>query len=182
MVMKSVKKTYDKKFFECVTPVKLTECRNLNLHTESWGLISNYYLESVKINCYKPNEVTSAAILKIADISGQTTCVVKGKTIGLLFGLSSEEWVEMESLCSYGQQLFFRNFKDGLSKNFRCEQKLFYNFCMSNQKEEPLVAIFYRAKNTRNKDKDDYLINILQLRKPNSLLLDLYLSALNKLN
>lgn len=159
-----------------VAPTKLTECFQLKLHSKSWGILTDYFLESVKINRYKPDLVFSTAILKVADGSKQVTCVVKGKTVGLLFGLSEQEWSDVENMCGNGQQLFYRYFKEGLSRNFSCEQKLFYNFCLSNQKENVLIALFCRTNNTRNKDKNDAMIQISQLKESSSYILDLYLN------
>lgn len=165
-------------FFKTITPVKITECGSLKMNSRCWGLLSDYYLESVKINCYKANIITSAAILKVTDVSGQVTCVLKGPTIGLLFGLNAEEWIKIEKLCHTGQQLFYRYFKDGLSKNFSCEQKLFYNFCLKNQKDDIFVAIFTRNPNLRTKDKDTPLVNILELKKCTSDVMNLYTNYL----
>lgn len=164
------------KFFTETNPIKLSECRYLKINSKCWGILTDYFIESVKIYRYKPNDVSSTAILKVGDISGQVTCLLKGKTIGFLFGLTEAEWSEIEESCDCGQQLFFRYFKDGLSKNFSCEQKHFYNFCVNNQKEDVFIAIFCRTYNTRNKDKTDALLNILELRKTNSDVLDIYLN------
>lgn len=167
-----------KNFFESISPIKLTECRYLKLNTQSWGVLTDYFIESVKINRYKPNEVSSTAILKVGDESGQVTCFVKGRTVGLLFGLTEAEWSDVEQMCDCGQQLFYRYFKDGLSKNFSCEQKHFYNFCLSNQKEDMFIALFCRTNNTRNKDKNNAFLNITEIRKGNTYLLDIYFNHL----
>lgn len=182
--MKTMKQTqnaeHDDAFFENVIPTKLTEGRRVKLNTEGWGLLTEYLLESVKINWQKTGAVTSMATMKIGDRSGQAVCLVTGPTVGLLFGLSPQEWAEVEKLCGYQQQLFYRYFKDGLSKNFGYQQKLFYHFCLTNQKSDVLVAIFRRGVNRRKKDKGDAFVEILELRKCDAKMLDLYTSHLRK--
>lgn len=173
----SNKKDKREDFFENVVPMKLTESKHLKMYGESWGLITDYYLESVKINCDKAGEASTTGTLKIADSSGQAVCVIRGPTVGLLFGLSVEEWLQVEKLCNR-QQLFYRYFKEGLSKNFCYEQKLFYNFCLCNQKKNVLIAVYRRGVNRRNKDRDHAFLEILELKKCNSRLLDLYLNHL----
>lgn len=171
------KSKYDKKFLENVAPIKLSEGRRLKLHTESWGFLTDYYLESVKINRYK-GKVSSAATLKIGDRAGQTICVVKGPHVGILFGLSTDEWLDIEKMVENEQQLFYRYFKDGLHGNFSCEQKLFYHFCLTNQTNNLLLAFFTRCVNMRNKDKGDAFLQINELRKCNSDDLGLYIDYL----
>ncbi|CAG4909424.1 unnamed protein product [Colias eurytheme] len=156
-------------------PTRLTESISLKLGVETWGLISGFYLESVKVNCYKPDEPTTTAIFKIlSDMEGQIVCVLKGKTVGLLFDVTADEWADIENMCQYGQQLFYRDFKEGLSKNYKCEQKIFFNFCKTNQTKDILVAICKRGVNNRNKDKDDILLNVTELMKCNSDIIDKY--------
>lgn len=167
------------KFFENVAPIKLTEGRSVKLHTESWGLLTEYELESVKIKSTKGN-VNSSATLRISDRSGQVTCAVRGLSVALLFGLTPEEWLDIENLCKPDQQLFYRHFKKGLNTNFPFEQRLFYNFCMCNQKTGVYVAIFRRCVNMRNKDRGDAFLDIIELRKCNSSLLDLYFNYLGQ--
>lgn len=178
MTKNFTKRTYDNSFFESTKPTKLTETRKLKLHTEGWGLLSDYYLESVKINKNNQGGMLSAATLKISDRSGQTTCVVKGPTVGLLFGLQPSEWLEVEKLNSWSQQLFFRHFKNGLKTTFSYEQKLFYNFCLSNQRNEVLVAVFQRCVNMRNTEKNDAVLEVFELKKCNDYFLDLYSESL----
>lgn len=170
---------FNKKFFENVTPIKLTEGRGVKLHTESWGLLTEYELESVKITSMKGN-VHSSATIRITDRSGQVTCVVRGPSVGLLFGLSPQEWSDVEKLCKPDQQLFYRYFTKGLNTNFQYEERLFYNFCMCNQKAEVLVAIFRRCVNMRNKDRSDAFLDIIELKKCDSSLLDLYVHCLRQ--
>lgn len=164
-------------FYNNVAPIKLTEARRIKLHTKGWGILTDYYLESVKIN-HRKGIVTSAATLRIVDKSGQITCIVKGSIVGLLFALPAEEWKDVENLCYPGQQLFYRNFKDGISKNFNYEQKLFYTFCASNQSNEPYVATFVRCLNTRNNFRNDSCIEIIDIIKYDDHLLNLYKSHL----
>lgn len=166
-------------FFENVAPVKLTEGRRVKFHTENWGLLTEYELESVKITSTKGN-VHSCATMRINDSSGQVTCAVRGLSVGLLFGLSPQEWSDVEKLCKPNQQLFYRYFKKGLNTNFKYEQRLFYNFCMCNIKTDVLVAIFRRCVNMRNKDRSDAFLDIIELRKCNSNLLDLYIIYLRQ--
>lgn len=160
-------------FYEKVPPIKITEARRLKLKSKGWGLLTDYYLESVKINNLK-GTVTSVATLRICDRSGQVTCVVKGPSVGLLFGLTDQEWKEVEELCGTKQQLFYRFFKDGISTNFGYEQKLFYNFCASSQTHNVLAAIFVRCVNNRNNFKSDALLEIITLNTCDNVLMDLY--------
>lgn len=179
-LMNNVKKNkFDSKFFENVSPLKLTEGRRMKLHTESWGLLTEYELESVKITSAKGN-VHSCATIRISDRSGQVTCAVRGPTVGLLFGLSPQEWSDVEKLCKPDQQLFYRYFNKGLNTNFRYEQRLFYNFCMCNKKSDVLVAVFRRCVNMRNKDRGDAFLEIIELKKCNNNLLDLYIIYLRE--
>lgn len=170
------RKTYE--FYDAVPPIKLTEARLIKLRTKGWGILTDYYLDSVKIN--NRNGVSSSvATLRVFDKSGQITCVVRGAAkLGLLFTLSTEEWKDIENLCFPGQQLFYRNFKDGISKKFNYEQKLFYTFCATNQSNEPLVATFVRCVNTRNNFRSDACIEFEHLQKCDDHLLDLYKSHL----
>ncbi|KAF9802361.1 hypothetical protein SFRURICE_009043 [Spodoptera frugiperda] len=164
-------------FYNNVVPLKLTETHHLKRNTEGWGLLTEYSLDSVKINNYK-GRVLSCATIRITDRSGQVTCLVKGPDTGLLFGLTATEWKDVESMCSYGDQLFYRYFKNGASKSCSYEQKLFYNFCMTNQKNDVLVAKYRRGVNTRNKFNSDSFLDILELRKCDTSLLDLYVNQL----
>lgn len=164
-------------FYNNNAPIKLTEGRKLKLHAECWGLLTEYYLESVKITNLR-GILISTATLRITDRSGQVTCIIKGPSIGLLFGLTATEWVEVEKMCGSRDQLFYRYFKNGLNKNFSIEQKLFYNFCMSCQKHNVLVAKFKRCVNTRNKFKSDALLEILELKPCDTSLLDLFVDQL----
>lgn len=173
------KNKLNNKFFENVAPIKLTEGTRLKLHTDGWGLLTEYELESVKITSTKGN-VHSCATIRISDRSGQVTCAVRGPSVGLLFGLSPREWSNVEKLCKPDQQLFYRYFKKGLNTNFRFEQRLFYNFCMCNQKTDVLLAIFRRCVNMRNKDRDDAFLDIIELKKCNNNLLDLYIIYLRQ--
>lgn len=166
-------------FYDNVAPIKITEARQIKLLTKGWGIITDYYLESVKIN-HRKGTVYSAATLRIVDKSGQTTCIVKGAAVGILFGLSKEEWKDVENLCYPEQQLFYRNFKDGISKKFNYEQKLFYTFCATNQNNEPLVATFLRCTNKRNNFKNDACIEVVDIRKCDDHLLNLYKSHLRE--
>lgn len=166
--------TYNNSFFENVVPVKITEARDLKLNTDCWGLLTDYYLESVKVDCNQSGVVTSSATLRTGDQSGQITCLVKGSNISALFGLTPPKWREIESLCKPGGQLFYRYFKDGLDKKFSYEQKLFYYFCASHQIKDVLVVVFRRQVNFRTKDKNDAFIQVIEFRKPNTSLLDLY--------
>lgn len=178
--MNSTKKiNFNDKFFENVPPIKLTEGRRVKIHTASWGLLTEYELESVKITSTK-GDVNSCATMRISDTSGQVTCAVRGPSVGLLFGLSPQEWSDVEKLCKPEHQLFYRYFKKGLNTNFRYEQRLFYNFCMCNKKTDVLVAIFRRCLNMRNKDKGDAFLDIIELRKCNNNLLDSYINYLKK--
>lgn len=170
---------FNNKFFENVAPIKLTEGRRVKLHTESWGLLTEYELESVKITSTK-GDVRSCATMRISDRSGQVTCAVRGPSVGLLFGLSPQEWVDVEKLCKPDQQLFYRYFKKGLNENFRYEQRLFYNFCMCNKNSDVLVAVFRRCVNMRNKDRGDAFLDIIELKKIDSNLLDLYIMYLRE--
>lgn len=165
---------YTNSFFENTEPVKMTEGRKLKLNTEVWGLLSEYYLESVKINRQKEGGTNSLATLKIGDRSGHITCLVRGPTIGLLFDLTPAEWLEVEKLNNWGEQLFYRYFKNGLKSTFNYEQKLFYNFCLSNQKKDILVAVYRRCLNMRNVDRNEAVLEIIELRKCDSSLMDLY--------
>lgn len=158
------KSKYDKNYIATVPPIKLSDAKRLKLHSESWGLLTDFYLESVKINRYR-GQVYSAAIIKIGDRAGQTVCVLRGPVVGVLFGLTTQEWLDIEGMVENEQQLFYRYFKAGLHGNFSCEQKLFYNFCLTNQTSEVLLAFFTRCVNTRNKDKSDALLQINELRK-----------------
>lgn len=166
-------------FYDNVAPIKLTEARRLKLRTKGWGILTDYYLESVKVN-HRKGIMCSAATLRIVDKSGQTTCIVKGSAVGLLFGMPVEEWQNVENLCYPGQQLFYRNFKDGISKKFNYEQKLFYTFCISNQKNEPLAATFLKCINTRNSFRNDACIEVVDLCKCDDHLLNLYKSHLQE--
>lgn len=169
----------DALFFESVAPIKLTEGRKCKLHTIGWGILTDYFLESVKIHRpTKPGRMASVATLRIGDRSGQITCVVKGPSIGLLFGITPEEWAEVENLCSPGQQLFYRYFKNGLNQIFGLDQKFFYNYCKTNQTQDVLVAKFQRTENFRNKFKNEALLNIIELKKCTSSLMDLYVEQL----
>lgn len=169
----------DKYSFATVIPTKISQSFKLKPGIESWGVITEFYLESVKVNCYRPGEPTTTAIIKVSDENtGQVVCVTKGKNVGLLFGITPDEWIEVESLCQHGQQLFYRDFKEGISKNFRLEQKLFFNFCKINQTQDVLVAKFKKGVNNRNKDKDDVLLIISELKKCNNYLMDLYIHYL----
>ncbi|KAG7307249.1 hypothetical protein JYU34_007409 [Plutella xylostella] len=170
---------YNKDFFETVNPIKLTEARNLKLQTDSWGLLTDYYLESVKIDASESGYVSSAT-LRTGDYSGQIACHIKGPTIGQLFGLSRQDWRKVETLCKDNKQLFYRYFKTGLNNTFSYEQKLFYNFCAINQKKDVLVAIFRRTPNMRTRDKHDAFLQILELRKLENSILDCYQSFLQK--
>lgn len=167
-------------FYVTTAPIRLTEGRRLKLHSKGWGLLTDYFLESVKVNHQKKGKVSSVATLRIGDRSGQITCVVRGPLIGLLFGLSKEEWMEVEKLCSYKNQLFYRYFKKGLDKSLPYEQKLFYNFCAMNKKNEVLVAKFYRCVNLRNKYKNEAFLDIEELEKCDVLLMDLYITELKR--
>lgn len=173
--MNNARSAYE--FYDTVAPIKLTAAKSIKLHTKGWGIISEYYLESVKIN-HKKNGITSAATVRIGDISGQTTCVVKGYSVSLMFGLTVEEWMEVENLCLPGQQLYYRYFKNGLSLNSSHEQKLFYNFCVANQQSEILVAKFVKCVNYRHNFSDESMLEILELRKCDTHLLDLYTNHL----
>lgn len=173
------KNKFDTKFFENVAPIKLTEGRQMTLHTESWGLLTEYELESVKITSTK-GKVHSCATIRISDRSGQVTCAVRGPSVGLLFDLSPEEWSDVEKLCKPDQQLFYRYFNKGLNTNFRYEQRLFYNFCMCNKSSDVLVAVFRRCVNMRNKDRGDAFLDIIELKKCNNNLLDLYIIYLKE--
>lgn len=164
-------------FYYTVIPTKLTEARRLKLHTEGWGLLTDYNLESVKICRYK-GRVSSTATIRISDRSGQVTCVAKGPCIGLLFGLTAKEWEEVANMCNNKDQIFYRYFKSGINKSFSCEQKIFYNFCMTNQKNDVLVAKYRRSVNMRNKFKSDAFLDIVELKKCDNNLLDLYLNYL----
>lgn len=163
-------------FYDTVAPIKLTEAQRIKVHTKGWGILSEYYLESIKIN-HRKDGILSVATLRIGDISGQTTCVVKGCAVSLLFGLSNEEWKEVENLCLPGQQLYYRYFKNGLNLNYNHEQKLFYNFCATNQYYEVLVARFIKCINVR-KNHQESLLEVLELQKCDTHLLDLYTNHL----
>lgn len=166
-------------FYHKVPALKLTEARRIKLLTKGWGILTDYYLESVKIN-HRKGVLSSVATLRVVDKSGQITCVVKGPSVGLLFSLPAEEWNDVENLCYPEHQLFYRNFKKGISKNFNYEQKLFYTFCASNQSHEPLVATFLRCVNTRNHYKNDACIEIVNLRRCDDHVFDLYKSHLRE--
>lgn len=170
-------KQVDYSSYQSVVSLKLTEARRIKLNTKGWGLLTEYYLESVKISNFK-GRVTSCATLRISDRSGQVTCAIKGPQIGLLFGLTKSQWTEVENMCNYQGQLFYRYFKNGINKSYSMEQKIFYNFCMTSQKHDVLVANYRRSVNTRNKFKSDAFLDILELRKCDTNLLDLYVSHL----
>lgn len=155
-----------------IEPTKLTESHHLNLDTVGWGMLTDYYLESVKSYKYK-GKISSTAIIKIGDKSGHVTCVIKGPAVGLLFGLSKEQWREVERLTDNGE-LFYRYFKNGLNDTFNLEQKIFYYFCATSQRNDALIAVFKRKINTRQVDKNDPLLEILELKKCNDLSLELY--------
>lgn len=173
------KKQYTESFFKNTGPTKLTEARKLKLQTEAWGILTDYFLESVKINKHN-NVMKTVATLKIGDRSGHVTCLVRGPTVGLLFDLTPAEWLEVEKLNFWSDQLFYRYFKNGLKNTFSYEQKLFYNFCLSNQNKDILVAVYHRCTNWRNFDKNDAVLEIVELKKCNTLLLDIYTEHLNK--
>ncbi|KAG6449550.1 hypothetical protein O3G_MSEX006135 [Manduca sexta] len=170
----------NKTFYQTNAPIKLTEGRKLKLHTIGWGLLTEYYIESVKINHYKKDKLSSVATLRITDGAGHIACVVKGLAVGLLFGLSQDEWREVECLCGYQQQLFYRYFKNGIVKSAPFEQKLFYNFCLINQSNSVLVAKFKRCINVRNKFKNEALLDIVELKQCNNHIMDLYINSLRK--
>ncbi|KAJ8725580.1 hypothetical protein PYW08_003763 [Mythimna loreyi] len=170
-------KQVDNGFYHSAVCLKLTEARQIKLHSKGWGLLTEYYLESVKISNWK-GKVTSCATIRISDRSGQVTCAVRGPHIGLLFGLTKSQWTEVENMCNYDQQLFYRYFKNGINKSYSTEQKIFYNFCMTSQKHDVLVAKYQRCPNMRNKFKSDAFLDILELRKCDSNVLDLYISQL----
>ncbi|KPJ15025.1 hypothetical protein RR48_09052 [Papilio machaon] len=90
---------FGREYFETTPPIKITEGRQIGLHQTGWGILSDYYLESVKINCQKSGIFLSSATLNVGDRTGQTTCVVKGPFVGLLFDLSLKEWSNIEKLC-----------------------------------------------------------------------------------
>lgn len=164
-------------FYYNNSPIKITEARKLKLHSESWGLLTEYNLESVKVTNTK-GTLTSTTALRVTDRSGQVTCIIKGPCTGLLFGLSSEEWIEVEGMCSCRDQLFYRYFKNGINNSFSVEQRLFYNFCRTTQKHDVLVIKFRRCVNTRNKFKSDALLEVLEMKKCDNTLLDLYVEQL----
>ena len=170
-------KQVDNDFYHSVVSLKLTETRRLKLDARGWGLLAEYYLESVKISNYK-GKITSCATIRISDRSGQVTCTIKGAQIGLLFGLTTTEWTEVENMCNYEEQLFYRYFKNGINKTYSTEQKLFYNFCMTSQKHNVLIAKYRRGVNMRNKFKSDSFLEILELKNCDNNLLDLYISQL----
>ncbi|CAD0196738.1 unnamed protein product [Chrysodeixis includens] len=172
------KKKPGEHFFNTVTPIKLTEARRVKLHSEGWGILTDYYLDSVKVTNAK-GRITSAATLRISDRSGQVTCVVRGQTVGLLFGLNLEEWQVVENMCNRGDQLFYRYFKNGVNRNFSIEHKVFYNLCMTSQTNDPLIARYRRSVNTRNKYKSDAFLDILELRHCDNNLLDLYVDQVS---
>ncbi|CAG9783674.1 unnamed protein product [Diatraea saccharalis] len=167
-------------FFFKEKPIKLTEARYLKLHDERWGLLTEFYLESVKINKINTGEMCSAATLKVSDRAGQIICVAKGHIIGLLFDLTPQEWSDVEKLNCWGDQLFYRYFKNGIKSSFSYEHKLFYNFCMSNQTQKPLAVVFRRTSNMRNVDRNNAVLEILEMRHCNEQLLDLYLDHIKK--
>lgn len=167
----------DDSFYRNNAPIKITESRKLKLHAECWGLLTEYYLESVKISNWK-GKITSTATLRITDRAGQVTCVLKGPSIGLLFGVTTEDWIEIQNMCNSREQLFYRFFKNGINKSFCIEQQFFYNFCLTNQKHEVLACRFRRCPNIRNKFKNDALLEVLQLKKCENSLLDLYIDNL----
>lgn len=170
-------KKVDSHFYHTVVSLKLTEVQQLKLDAKRWGLLTEYYLESVKISNFK-GKVISCATIRISDRSGQVTCTIKGPQIGLLFGLTTTEWTEVENMCNYEGQLFYRYFKNGINKSYSIEQKLFYNFCMTSQKHNVLIAKYRRGVNMRNKFKSDSFLEILELRNCDNNLLDLYISQL----
>lgn len=164
-------------FYNTVAPIKLTEARRVKLHSEGWGILTDYYLESVKVTNTK-GRITSAATLRVSDRSGQVTCVVRGRTVGLLFGITPEEWQEVENMCNRRDQLFYRYFKNGVNWNYPIEHRIFYNLCISRQRNDPIVAKYRRSINTRNKFKSDAFLDILELRNCDNNLLDLYINQL----
>lgn len=168
------------RFFAKIPPIILTEAHTLKLNTKSWGVLTEYYLESVKVNSFAKNNIVSIAILRVGDIAGQVTLIIKGPSVGLLFGLSTQKWKEVEMLSQRDGQIFYRYFKDGLKDSFSYEQQLFYSFCASNQKKDLLVAVFERTKNTRRKDCSEALLNVLELCKPHDFILDIYHNHLQK--
>lgn len=171
---------FGREYFESTPPIKISEGRQIGLHQTGWGILSDYYLESVKINSQKGGGYLSSATLNVGDRSGQTTCVVKGPIVGLLFDLSLSEWSNIEKLCGDRDQLFYRYFHKGLCKSYSCEQKMFYHFCLSNQTQKLLVAVFRRSVNLRNKDQNDALLYITDLRSCDNYILDLYLNYLRE--
>lgn len=171
------KKQANDNFYNSVVPSKLTEAKRIKLHTEGWGLLTDYSLESVKISNYR-GRVSSSATIRITDRSGEVTCVVKGPAVGLLFGLTLKEWKDVESMCNHSDQLFYRYFKNGINRGYSAEQIMFYNFCMTNQKHNVLVAKYCRRVNTRTKFQSDAFLDILELKMCDNYLLDLYISHL----
>lgn len=167
-------------FHRKVAPIKLTESRKCRLNTMGWGILSDYLLESVKIYHQKPGVLMSVATLRITDQSGEITCVIKGSSTGLLFGVTPKQWKEVENLCLPGEQLFYRYFKNGINRSFRYEQQLFYNFCMTNQKHEVFLAKFQRCVNVRNKFKNEALLNIIELKRSVHNLIDQYTEHLRE--
>lgn len=161
-------------------PIKLTEGRKLKLLSEGWGLLTDYTLESVKVNHYKKNVLSSVATLRVVDRSGQITCIIRGPSVGLLFGLSEIEWKEIENLCEYKKQLFYRYFKNGVSRQLCYEQKLFYSFCATNQRNDVIFARFRRCPNLKNNNKNEAFLEIMQFEKCNHTLFDLYISEIRQ--
>ncbi|CAF4773436.1 unnamed protein product [Pieris macdunnoughi] len=164
-----------------LSPTRITESGQLKIGDTAWGIILDYTIESVKINCYKPDNPSTTAVLKISDEFGHTVCVIKGKSVGLLFGVNEEEWSEIESLCDYNQQLFYKYFKDGLSKNFGSGQRHFYNFCHVNKKQDVFLVIYERGVNMRKTDYSDTLLNIKHIQNNcNNHIINLYINHLRK--
>lgn len=161
------------KFFYETCPIKITEAGRLKMNSLSWGILSDYYLEAVKL---KPRgcRVETTATLRVGDHTGHVTCLVQGCNVALLFGLTKRQWQSVEKLSWRGEDLFYRYFKNGLNQNFNFEQKLFYYFCCSNQRKDALVAVFKRTVNTRQHAKEDAFLCIVELRKCSDALLTLY--------